>query len=85
MQDTTTTTRVESHECATCGSKHERTVSVYRFPTVGRELGTITQSGPVSLVIDEYGDWHADVDSETIVDQYWDSEAKEIVIEVQNE
>lgn len=74
----------ESHECPVCGQEHVHTVEVYQFDTHNLGLGELLiNKGPVTLVVDKYGDWSIDADDGyTVVGKYWDSASDMIVVRV---
>lgn len=75
--------REESYECAVCGREHVHEVEQYLFDASDIEPGGTYENGPVTLILEDYVDWHDEVaDGYTKVDQFWDTDANAIVIEV---
>lgn len=76
--------REETHECSVCGNEHTHTVDRYEFSPLG--LDVTREKGPVTLIIDEYGDWSTEIDDGyTSVNEYWDEKAIRIVVDVVEE
>lgn len=75
--------RTRKHKCADCGIEIEHTVREYRFDVSNRALGSREDNGPITLVIDEYGDRRFEIDDGyKKAHHYWDQDNEDIVIEI---
>lgn len=74
----------ETHECEVCQREHTHTVERYKFSPLG--LDVERDRGPVTLIIDEYGDWTTEIDDGyTRMQAYWDEHEIRIVVDVVEE
>lgn len=74
----------EMYECDVCGEEHIHSVERYTFDSSNLGLGELLlKKRPVTLVVDEYGDWRTEVDDGyTQIRQTWEKEASVIIVDV---